>query len=124
MKTAYYRKYYKIQDFASQAGGLFKFYSMVGFLLLYIYNYNAYYEHLVNNFYDIKPSGKKIQGISKDKRTIQPINITNNNNNINNGISLSTNVTKVSPSTKNSILISFSSFHSIGNFTIRTIYST
>lgn len=110
MKTAYYRKYYKIQDFASQAGGLFKFYSLVGFLLLYIYNYNAYYEHLVNNFYDIKPSGKQIQGIIKDKRTIQPIHITNNNNNINNGISLSTNVTKVSPSTKNSILISCSSF--------------
>lgn len=111
VKTSYYRKYYKIQDFASQAGGLFKFYSMVGFLLLYIYNCNAYYEYLVNDFYDIKPSGKQIQGVVKDKKINLPINITNNISNINNnGISLTSNPTKVSPSPKSSILISCSSF--------------
>lgn len=111
VKTSYYRKYYKLQDFASQAGGLFKFYSMVVFILLYLYNCNAYYEYLVNNFYDIKPSGKQIQGVVKEKKNIQPRKISSNNNNINNnGISLSTNNTKVSPSPKSSILISCSSF--------------
>lgn len=59
----YYRSYYKFQDLASQSGGIYSSIYLATTILLYFYNSNVYYQYLINNLFDIKPTGKQVNGV-------------------------------------------------------------
>ena len=49
----YQRKYYKLQDFAAQVGGVVNACFVISTLILKIYEKNSYFEYLINNFFEI-----------------------------------------------------------------------
>lgn len=61
----YYRSYYKFQDLASQSGGIYSSIYLATTILLYFYNSNVYYQYLINNLFDIKPTGKQVNGVRR-----------------------------------------------------------
>lgn len=50
--SGYYRRYYKLQDFAAQVGGVFKVFSIVGYFVIYAYCKNNYCEFLIHHFFN------------------------------------------------------------------------
>ena len=50
----YQRKYYKLQDFAAQVGGVVNACFVISTLILKIYEKNSYFEYLINNFFEIR----------------------------------------------------------------------
>ena len=64
----YYRKYYKLQDFAAQVGGILSFVNLVTMLIMYMYNEITIYEHLINYYFDIIPSENDKESFKQVKR--------------------------------------------------------
>ena len=64
----YYRKYYKIQDFVAQVGGILIFVKFACLSILYIYNENSFIEYLINFYFDIIPSEKDKNHFKQGKR--------------------------------------------------------
>ena len=52
--SGYYRKYYKLQDFAAQVGGIFKALMTCGYVLVCVFYKNTYSEYLMNHFFVVQ----------------------------------------------------------------------
>ena len=86
IKQLYYRKYYKLQDLAAQVGGVFKTLMIIGIVLTKLFEEHEYYQHLINNFFDIRTDdeennnaiiqlSKKIEkSISTSTKPVESIN--------------------------------------------------
>lgn len=61
--SEYYRSYYKFQDLAAQTGGIYSSVLLASTIILFFFNSNKYYQYLINHLFDIKPSGKQVQGV-------------------------------------------------------------
>lgn len=64
VKEMYYRKYSKIQDLAAQVGGIFKTLLIICSWITQLYSEHSYFEHLINNFFQIDFDDKPKQTIN------------------------------------------------------------
>ena len=75
----YQRKYYKLQDYAAQVGGVINTLLIICYFILKFYDENAYFEFLINEYFEIKLFEKK----QKTKSNICLIENNEINNNVN-----------------------------------------
>ena len=88
----YQRKYYKLQDYAAQVGGVINTLIIICYFILKFYGNNAYFEFLINEYFEIKLFEKRTESKSN---LISNNEINNNiNNNINNDINNNKNLNK------------------------------
>ena len=69
----YQRKYYKIQDLAAQAGGVFNIIMIICVFIIKLYEENYYFEFLINKYFEVKL-------IKKNNKIFYKDNNNNNNN--------------------------------------------
>jgi len=69
----YQRKYYKIQDLAAQAGGVFNIIMIICVFIIKYYEENYYFEFLINKYFEVK--------LIKKKNNIHYKDDNNNDNN-------------------------------------------
>ena len=74
----YQRKYYKLQDYAAQVGGVINTLIIICYIILKFYDENAYFEFLINEYFEIKLFEKK-----KTESNISFLENNEINNNVN-----------------------------------------
>ena len=93
----YYRKYYKLQDLAAQAGGIYKALCIATLILTMLFEETSYYTTLINSFYnvDTKEIPKEDRSMStnqmmtsKMSNTRLPYTLKNDNTSLNTGIGI------------------------------------
>ena len=77
----YQRKYYKLQDYAAQVGGVINTLIIICYFILKFYDENAYFEFLINEYFEIKLFEKK-----KTESNISFLENNEINNNVNKNI--------------------------------------
>ena len=77
----YQRKYYKLQDYAAQVGGVINTLIIICYFILQFYDENAYFEFLINEYFEIKLFEKK-----KTESNISFLENNEINNNVNKNI--------------------------------------
>ena len=77
----YQRKYYKLQDYAAQVGGVINTLIIICYIILKFYDENAYFEFLINEYFEIKLFEKK-----KTESNISLLENNEINNNVNKNI--------------------------------------
>ena len=93
----YYRKYYKLQDLAAQAGGIYKALCIAAFIFTMLFEEASYYTTLINSFYnvDTKEIPREDRSMStnqmitiKMSNTRLPYTLKNDNASLNTGIGI------------------------------------